>query len=141
MNMKNKLRKKYQKNLASALKGVNRDIKRDELWLGRFEIRQGETQFLKWDDNSGGILYCRMRVFDKATGYYKDYRFEYSGKYCNWKLWDIANKFITVDCAAWRSEDPRDRVHDYRKTAVPHDLLNAEVNYFLREEYFVDEQT
>jgi hypothetical protein len=34
--MKNRMRKKYQKNLASALKGVNRDIKRDELWLGRF---------------------------------------------------------------------------------------------------------
>jgi hypothetical protein len=134
--MKNRMRKKYQKNLASALKGVNRDIKRDELWLGRFEIRQGGTHFLKWDDNSGGILYCGMRVFDKATGYYKDYRFEYYGKNCNWKLWEIMNKFITVDCAVWRSEDPRECVHDYRKTGVPQKLLRGVDNYHLSEEYF-----
>jgi hypothetical protein len=137
--MKNKMRKKYQKNLTSALKIVNRAIRNDELWLGRFEIRQGETHFLKWDDNSGGILYCRMRVFDKATGYYKDYRFEYAGQYWDWKLWEIVNKFITVDCAAWRSENPRVRVRDYRKIAVPHNLLNAEENYFLKEEYFKNE--
>ena len=137
--MKNKMRKKYQKNLASALKKVNRGIKRDELWLGRFEVRQGETHFLKWDDNSGGILFCRMRVFDKATGYYKDYRFEYSGKYCDWKLWKMVNSFITVDCATWRSGDPYDRVHDYRRIAVPHSLLNAKENYFLKEEYFLNE--
>jgi len=137
--MKNKMRKKYQKNLTSALKIVNRAIRNDELWLGRFEIRQGATHFLKWDDNSGGVLYCRMRVFDKATGYYKDYRFEYAGQYWDWKLWEIVNKFITVDCAAWRSENPRDRVRDYRKTAVPHNLLNAEENYFLKEEYFKNE--
>ena len=137
--MKNRMRKQYQKKLTSALKIVNRDIKKDNLWLGRFEIRQGETHFLKWDDNSGGILYCRMRVFDKATGYYKDYRFEYAGEYWDWKLWEIVNKFITVDCAAWRSEDPHGRVRDYRKTAVPHNLLNAEENYFLKEEYFKNE--
>jgi len=137
--MKNKMRKKYQKNLTSALKIVNRAIRNDELWLGRFEIRQGATHFLKWDDNSGGVLYCRMRVFDKATGYYKDYRFEYAGQYWDWKLWEIVNKFITVDCAAWRSENPRNRVRDYRKTAVPHNLLNAKENYFLKEEYFKNE--
>ena len=137
--MKNRMRKQYQKNLTSALKIVNREIKKDNLWLGRFEIRQGETQFLKWDDNSGGILYCRMRVFDKATGYYKDYSFDYYGKICNWKLWQIANKFITQDCAVWRSGDPREQVHDYRRIGVPQELLNAEVNYFLKEEYFKNE--
>ena len=134
--MKNKMRKQYQKKLTSALKIVNREIKKDNLWLGRFEIRQGETHFLKWDDNSGGILYCRMRMFDKATGYYKDYRFEYYGKLCDWKLWDIANKFITVDCAVWRSEDPRERVRDYRRIGVPQKLLRGVENYHLSEEYF-----
>lgn len=134
--MKNRMRKQYQKNLTSALKEVNREIKKDNLWFGRFEIRQGETHFLKWDDNSGGILFCRMRAFDKATGYYKDYRFEYSGKYCDWKVWQIVNKFITQDCAVWRSGDPRDQVRDYRKTGVPQKLLRGVNNYHLSEEYF-----
>lgn len=134
--MKNRIRKQYQKNLTSALKGVNREIKKDNLWLGRFEIRQGETHFLEWDDKSGGILYCRMRAFDKATGYYKDYRLEYSGKYCNWKLWEIMNKFITQDCAVWHFEDPRAQVRDYRKTDVPQKLLRGVNNYHLSEEYF-----
>jgi hypothetical protein len=75
-------------------------------------------------------------MFDKATGYYKDYRFEYYGKLCDWKLWDIANKFITVDCAVWRSGDPYAQVHDYRRTALPQKLLRGVDNYHLSEEYF-----
>lgn len=134
--MKNKMRKQYQKKLTAALKGVNREIKKDNLWLGRFEIRQGETHFSKWDDNSGGILYCKIRLVDKATGYYKDYIIDYFGKQCNWHLWEMVNKFITVDCAVWRSGDPHDQVHDYRKTGVPQKLLRGVDNYYLSEEYF-----
>ena len=134
--MKNRMRKQYQKKLTAALKGVNRSIKNDNLWLGRFEIRQGRTHWHEWDDKSGGILYCKMRLVDKATGYYKDYIMDYFGNQCNWHLWEIVNKFITVDCAVWRSGDPRDQVHDYRKTALPQKLLRGVDNYHLSEEYF-----
>lgn len=137
--MKNRMRKQYQKKLTAALKGINRNIRNDDLWLGRFEARQGRTNWHEWDDKSGGILYCTIRLVDKATGYYKDYVYDYYGKYCNWKLWEMVNKFITVDCAVWRSGDPREQVQDYRRIGVPQELLNAEVNYFLKEEYFKNE--
>ena len=134
--MKNRMRKQYQKKLTAALKAVNASIRNDDLWLGRFEVRQGRTNWSEWDDKSGGILFCQIRLVDKATGYYKDYIMDYFGKQCNWHLWQVVNRFITEDCAVWRSGDPYAQVHDYRKTDVPQKLLRGVDNFHLSEEYF-----
>lgn len=129
-----KMRKSYQKKATSVIKRLNRNIKNDDLWLGRFEMRQMSTRFHKYDDNSGGTLTVFVRMIDKATGYYRDNVIEYRGQYSDWKYWEFANKFITEYSNTWKNGMP-DAV-DYRNVNVPAAALIGEQNWHISEEYW-----
>ncbi|HAH17790.1 MAG TPA: hypothetical protein DCL29_02070 [Eubacterium sp.] len=98
--MRNKLRKKYQKRVNKLIKEVNKSIKEDPLWNGRFVFHIMDSYFERFEDGSGGLLYVVVRGYDKKDEYHKDYTLEYipylrlGAKY---DIWQIANNFITKD--------------------------------------------
>lgn len=134
-------RKKYQRILNKKIRLLNKNISEDDLWLGRFEIRQKDADFLEFEDKSGGILYTAIRLYDKSTGYFKDYKIEFAPFFCdiNWRLWEIANKFIVEDCGVWES-DPRPSkdngfVKDYRNKHIPEEVMRKGYNWFVKYKF------
>lgn len=130
--MKNRLRKKMQRQLNSYIRDFNKSIENDYLWLGRFVIVQKDSGFEAFEDHSGGILYAGLRMIDKATGYYKDFTYDHSGHYGLWKIWQFANKFITEFSGAWDNGEPE--AVDYRNVPLPQ--VSEEKNYFVSYKYF-----
>lgn len=129
--MKNRLRKKMQRELNKYIRDFNKVIEQDELWLGRFVIVQKGSTFEQYDDHSGGILYANLRMIDKATGYYRDFHYDYSGPYRLWYIWEFGNKFVTEYCGAW--DNGRPEAVDYRRDPIPE--VREEKNYFIAYKY------
>jgi hypothetical protein len=49
----------------------NKALEKDDLWLGRFMVRQDECpQWKRYEDGSGAELWVRLRFIDRATGRY-----------------------------------------------------------------------
>lgn len=134
-------RKKYQRSLNHLVRAINRNIANDDLWLGRFELRQKDASYEEFEDHSGGVLYVNIRVYDKATGYFKDYRMDFAPYYMSngWHLWEIANKFITEDCGVWKSNPrPYEKgfVKDYRNQSIPEAVMKKDYNWFISYQYW-----
>ena len=116
--MKNKIRKQYQRQLNKKIKMLNKSIENDPLWLGRFYAYQVDCHWYHFQDNSGGILTAFIRMVDKKTGKYKDYRLEYAPYYptINWHItMDIANDFVVEYVDAKLNGEKT----DWRKVARP----------------------
>ena len=65
--MKFKQRKKYQRFLNKQIKDLNKSVEVDELWKGRFFIHQIQSDWIEFDDHSGGILKTCLEFRDKKT--------------------------------------------------------------------------
>lgn len=68
--------KKIHRKVNAIIRKINKSIEKDELWKGRFYIREKEYHQYKFEDNSGYILYLRYRYYDKITGESKDFWFD-----------------------------------------------------------------
>lgn len=139
--MKDKMRKAYQREFNKRIHALNKNIANDELWRGRFIFLQKDAHWWKFSDNSGGELTIFVRGYDKKTGYYKDFRIEFAPwmHSSEYKLWEIANKFIAEDSGVW-NEEPRISINtapDYtnRKVNVKK-LMAEEYNFYISAEYF-----
>ena len=95
--MKNKLRKQYQRKFNKLVRKVNLNLANDSLWKGRFIFRQTDASFEEFEDHSGGILYVRIRGYDKSTSFYKDFLLDYAPYLLDYHLWRIVNDFIVED--------------------------------------------
>lgn len=110
-------RRKQQRRLNKAMRIMNKNIYNDTLWRGRFYVHSGETQFQRYEDNSGYELVCELIFTDKKTGKtISDY-----GTVNEWvtyggnKLFRRMNDFIIEDCKVWNENpNPRCQVNDYR---------------------------
>ena len=119
--MRDKMQKKYQHELNKKIRELNTSIENDSLWLGRFYATQVRAAWVRFEDNSGGILYAVIRMNDKKTGKYKDYWVEYFPTHStlNWHLsMEVGNDFIVEYLDVWGSESPRAEIKDYRKRNV-----------------------
>jgi hypothetical protein len=125
--MRDKMRKKYQVECNKKIKELNKACEKDDLWQGRFIFYQKDCYWEKFEDGSGGILTSIIRAYDKKTGIYKDYRFDYAPFFrtINWHLsMDIANDFIVEVVDVWREEPgPRESVKDWTKIKVDLDKI------------------
>ena len=124
--MIDKMRKQYQRKFSKILKELNQAIAEDDLWLGRFEVRQIGVRWHRFSDNSGGILRCILRCIDKMTCQYKDYIIEYAPwmHTFHWHLsMDIMNKFIVDDLDVWKNGKPREEIKDWTKVKIPKKAL------------------
>lgn len=105
--MRNKMRKKYQRNLNKKIKEVNKSLEDDDLWLGRFVIKQTNANFIKFSDNSGGWLLVELTIYDKKTNISQIYYVEYAPwkTTFNWSIYKILNEFIVDVIKVWE-ENP-----------------------------------
>lgn len=98
--MKNKQRKREQRKINKAVRAMNENIKRDNLWRGRFRFHQTDAAWFAFEDGSGGILRVCIEARDLKTGlYYNCYIDNYS---TFGKLWEEANKFIADYSGVWK---------------------------------------
>ena len=127
--MRDKMRAKYHKGAMKMIRQLNKSIVNDELWRGRFVAMAKEEQWVRFSDNSGGILVILVRMYDKKTKQYRDYRWEYA-PYFHTNAWhlsmDIGNTFVVEDINVWE-EDPKPDIHnviDYTKVKMDWEKLN-----------------
>jgi hypothetical protein len=109
--------KKIQRHVNSIVRAMNKNIYNDELWKGRFYVRQTKRRVEKEDD----WVYVRfeMEFVDRQTGKTKKYYYDKSDMLgtSTWKFFQDVNDFIVEVCDVWR-EDPRPNREtsiDYRK--------------------------
>ena len=102
-NLKSVKRKKYQRALNKAVRELNKEIKNDWLWNGRFVMRQGAAWFKPFEDHSGAEFEVILVFIDTKTGRKEAKVFDnYNAE---WKIWEWANDCIANIWNVW-SEDP-----------------------------------
>lgn len=100
-------RKKHQRQLNRVVRAINKCIEEDELWRGRFVIRQKCAVFgmREYDVNDTcPYLHVGLEFRDKKTGQTAMF-YETANSICFWnghKLWRRMNDFIVKDCDVWR---------------------------------------
>lgn len=110
-------RKRHQRAVNKVFRRLNKHIENDDLWLGRFAVKQDEAYWIPYEDGSGHYLVIKYHFIDKKTGFTKSYC-ECSNHLIIWNgshlFWDM-NNFIVQDVDVWRKEDPcHDEKVDYR---------------------------
>ena len=107
-------RRKHQRWFNKYCRQVNKQIENDELWLGRFCIKQLRSDIHWFEDGSGGMMAAEILMCDKKTGITRAKW--YTGLDMDWKFWWDFNDFIIEDCKVWDEvPDPRDNRIDFRK--------------------------
>jgi hypothetical protein len=105
MNSLRKKRKKMQRKLNKEIRNMNKSLKQDSLWRGRFFVFQRYADFIKYSDNSGCFLFATLRFCDKLTGNYWDTVYTYeSDCFDLCSLPYLMNKFIVELCDVWHEE-------------------------------------
>ena len=122
-----KSRKTHQRALNRLVREFNKALEKDDLWNGRFVVRQYEDspQWYQYEDGSGAELWVKLKFIDRATGrYYVGAHSvnEWRGIWANgYRLWEIMNWLITVHWDVWKEDLARDRNLDawreYNETA------------------------
>lgn len=131
--MKDKMRKRYQSSLNKKIRELNKAIEEDNLWLGRFIARQTDAYWEKFSDSSGGILRVVIRMYDKKTGFYKDFILDYAPyfKTINWHIsMDIVNHFIVKDLLVWERENPRAEIKNWVNYPIKKNIFNTKEQNF-----------
>ena len=104
-----KNRKHHQRMINKKVRLLNKNIKNDYLWQGRFYVRQVDTpKWLEYQDKSGADLIVTLCFCDKKTN--NTYTHILSvNEWCfcgGLQLWHRMNDFIVREVSVW-SEDPR----------------------------------
>ncbi len=106
-------RKKHQRRMNKYVRELNKNIANDDLWRGRFVIRQeGNPGFYIYEDKSGAEMpHVHLVITDLKTGDRYD-RWGTDNDWCHFngsRIWEFANKAITEIFDVWRiGNDPRD---------------------------------
>ena len=113
-SMKSMKRKNHQRWLNQYFRYINKCIEDDDLWLGRFCIKQLSTQMEWFEDKSGGLIHVKLIMWDKKKGIVRVKW--YNGLDMDWKFWRDFNDFIINDCKVWEEvPDPRENRIDFRR--------------------------
>lgn len=90
--------KKYQRRMNRAVRRINKLVKEDEKWQGRFTMQQIDSpHFHIYNDRSGGEYFVRFELRDNVTGVIGETGYDDVNSWCSfneWKLWQLMNKFI-----------------------------------------------
>lgn len=107
-------RKVHQRALNRAVRELNKNIYNDDLWRGRFVMRQtGSPHMYVYKDGSGSVLEnVTLVCIDKLTGNtYSETRADYEWLFGNgYKIWEVMNAAIVEKFDVWHEEiKPQDR--------------------------------
>ena len=132
--------KKVQRRVNALIKRQNKALAEDELWLGRFYIRQLHRDIWKFEDGSGAMVSFLFEMADKKTGkrdiirldsYELRVAFKRGGG--SWKLFEALNDFIIKKVDVWH-EDPVPSIwtpQDYRKVPMLPSMKLKELKKYL----------
>lgn len=84
--------KKYIRSANRVAKSINNSIAEDDLWRGRFIMRQKKFQFYQYDDKSGLHVDFWYEFEDLKTGQKKIYRKRHKTPF--FRCGDIRRKFM-----------------------------------------------
>ena len=102
MKSRRKMRKKAQHIINKNIRAINKNIEKDNLWRGRFIMRQIDARWEAFEDGSGGELFVTVLMIDKRTERTKTVYFD---NYDHpWRYFEAMNNFIVDDCAVWEKE-------------------------------------
>lgn len=109
-------RKTHQRAINRTVRAFNKRLELDDLWLGRFVVRQCEDspQWRKYEDDSSAELSVKLKFIDRATGRY------YVGNHTvnEWRsfngsrIWRIMNWLITEHWNVWQEDFARERNYE-----------------------------
>ena len=97
-------RKKYQRYINKIVRKLNKNIKDDWVWNGRFTISQKQSKFYTYYDGSGAQLYVLLECKDNKTNKTATSWFV-TGLFVESKIWDWVNDCIIEHFDVW-SENP-----------------------------------
>lgn len=107
-------KKKLHRKVNAYVKTINKNIYNDELWKGRFIIREYHFQAISYGFNDF-TEYFRFILIDKQTS-----KTKITGWYSSFQiltlncLWLDMNDFITKDIDVWKEKPTRLTTKDYR---------------------------
>ncbi len=117
-------RKKHQRRMNQFVRAVNKNIYDDDLWRGRFVVRQvGSPYFHTYEDNSGASLeHIHLVITDRLNGRTFDGWDSVNG-WCHWngtRLWHWVNDAIVKEFKVWDEKpNPYDtrgmKLYNFRK--------------------------
>ena len=120
-------RKKHQRRMNKYVREINKNIANDDLWRGRFVIRQIDNPgFYIYDDKSGAAMpHVHLVITDLKTGERYD-KWDSDNGWCHFNgahIWEFANKAITEIFGVWYvQDDPHshrdDPDYDFRNPKV-----------------------
>lgn len=116
MKRVNRAIKKVQRKVNKEVADFNKELVKDNLWRGRFQIRQVARHAKRYEDGSGFSIYFDFAIVDKKSGKYIVVRVSEYGILRSWHLWYEVNNFIINDIDVWNENpNPRDKefVVDY----------------------------
>lgn len=110
-------KKRHQRAINKLVRAMNRNLEQDDLWYGRFVIRQDESpQWRLYEDGSGAELFVRLRFIDRATGrYYVKWESvnHWRGlRATGFEIWKMMNWLITEHWDIWQEDFARERNYD-----------------------------
>lgn len=97
--------RKLQRRVNAVVRRQNKALEEDNLWCGRFVVRQKQAVIHEYSDKSGWYGIFVMRIYDKKTGLYKEKCFNHYDFMYGWKFWSFVNDFIVQDVKVWE-ENP-----------------------------------
>ena len=100
-----KNRKVHQRAMNKLVRAMNKNIENDNLWNGRFVIKQDSAQWYLYEDGSGAELFVVLRFIDRCTGRYyimAETVNHWRGLRANgWRLWEKTNWVIVDHWNVW----------------------------------------
>lgn len=112
-----KNKKRHQREINRLVREVNKSIEKDDLWHGRFCIKQIESpQWHVYEDKSGAEYFVHLKFIDKCTGRYwiqADTVNHWRSSFGNgWRLWEKMNWFIVNHLDVWNEPLAKTRNYD-----------------------------
>lgn len=110
-------KKRHQREINRLVREANKSIEKDDLWYGRFCIKQVESpQWHIYEDKSGAEYFVHLKFIDKCTGRYwiqAETVNHWRGSFGNgWRIWDKMNWFIVEHCNVWDEPLAKERCLD-----------------------------
>lgn len=128
-------RKKHQRRMNRYVRALNENIANDDLWRGRFVIRQVDNPgFYVYPDKSGAEMpHVHLVITDLKTGERYD-KWDTDNGWCHFNgghIWEFANYAITERFDVWsKTNDPRKHRDD-----PMYDFNNPKVRDYWRKEW------
>ena len=111
--------KVHQRAVNRVIRAINENVARDDLWQGRFFVRQWSARPVGYEDGSGMELWIELRFYDHKTRKYMPMWMR-SNEIIIWggsKIWQAMNDFIIEDIDVWRNEKPYNEKIDWTRAS------------------------